>query len=48
MIEIYLVVAILALTFGLLIFSKLSPAAIFVGALTLTITFRPGRRLRNH
>ena len=40
MLEIYLVVAILALTFGLLIFSKLPPAAIFVGALTLTITFK--------
>ena len=40
MIEIYLTIAILALTFGLLIFSKLPPAAIFVGALTLTITFK--------
>jgi di/tricarboxylate transporter len=40
MFEIYLIIAILALTFGLLIFSKLPPAAIFVGALTLTITFR--------
>jgi di/tricarboxylate transporter len=40
MIEIYLTLAILALTFGLLIFSKLPPAAIFVGALTLTITFK--------
>jgi len=40
MIEIYITIAILALTFGLLIFSKLPPAAIFVGALTLTITFK--------
>ncbi len=40
MLEIYLIIAILALTFGLLIFSKLPPAAIFVGALTLTITFK--------
>ena len=39
MIDIYLTIAILALTFGLLIFTKLPPAAIFVGALTLTITF---------
>ncbi len=35
-----IVVVILAVTFGLLIFSKLPPAAIFIGALTLTITFR--------
>lgn len=35
-----IVVVILALTFGLLIFSKIPPAAVFVGALTLTITFR--------
>jgi di/tricarboxylate transporter len=40
MIEVYLTIAILALTFGLLIFTKLPPAAIFVGALTLTITFK--------
>lgn len=40
MIEVYLTIGILALTFGLLIFSKLPPAAIFVGALTLTITFK--------
>ena len=40
MIEMYLTIGILALTFGLLIFSKLPPAAIFVGALTLTITFK--------
>lgn len=39
MIEIYITIAILALTFGLLIFTKLPPAAIFIGALTLTITF---------
>lgn len=39
MIEIYIVIAILALTFSLLIFSKIPPAAIFVGALTLTISF---------
>lgn len=38
--EIYIVIAILTLTFGLLIFTKLPPAAIFVGALTLTITFK--------
>ncbi|MEN8198500.1 MAG: SLC13 family permease [Thermodesulfobacteriota bacterium] len=31
---------ILALTFGLLIFSKIPPAAVFIGALTLTITFQ--------
>jgi len=35
-----IVVAILALTFGLLIFSKIPPAAVFIGALTLTITFQ--------
>ncbi len=35
-----IVVGILALTFGLLIFSKIPPAAIFIGALTLTITFQ--------
>jgi di/tricarboxylate transporter len=40
MIEMYLTIVILALTFGLLIFTKLPPAAIFVGALTLTITFK--------
>jgi di/tricarboxylate transporter len=39
MIDVYLTIGILALTFGLLIFTKLPPAAIFVGALTLTITF---------
>ncbi len=40
MIPMYLTLAILALTFGLLIFTRLPPVAIFVGALTLTITFR--------
>ncbi len=35
-----IIIAILALTFALLIFSKLPPAAVFVGALTLTITFK--------
>lgn len=40
MLEIYLTIVILTLTFALLIFSKLPPAAIFTGALTLTITFR--------
>jgi len=35
-----IVVAILVLTFALLIFSKIPPAAVFVGALTLTITFQ--------
>ena len=34
-----IVVLILALTFALLIFSKIPPAAVFIGALTLTITF---------
>lgn len=37
--EIYMTIAILVATFGLLIFTKLPPASIFVGALTLTITF---------
>ncbi len=36
----YLTIAILAVTFGLLIKSKIPPVAVFVGALTLTITFR--------
>ena len=40
MIEIYITIAILGITFGLLIFTKLPPAAIFIGALTLTITFK--------
>jgi di/tricarboxylate transporter len=35
-----LIVAILIVTFGLLIFSKIPPAAVFIGALTLTITFQ--------
>ncbi len=38
--EQYITIAILAVTFALLIKSKLPPVAIFVGALTLTITFR--------
>ena len=36
----YIMIAILALTFALLIKSKVPPVSIFVGALTLTITFR--------
>ena len=36
----YITIAILALTFALLIKSKIPPVAVFVGALTLTITFR--------
>ena len=36
----YITMAILALTFALLIKSKIPPVAVFVGALTLTITFR--------
>jgi di/tricarboxylate transporter len=35
----WLMVAILGSTFGLLIFTRLPPAAIFLGALTFTITF---------
>jgi di/tricarboxylate transporter len=35
----WLMVAILGSTFGLLIFTRLPPAAVFLGALTLTITF---------
>ncbi|MCF8056643.1 MAG: hypothetical protein K9K37_08390 [Desulfocapsa sp.] len=35
-----IIIAILALTFALLIFSKIPPAAVFIGALTLTITFQ--------
>ena len=35
----YITTAILALTFALLIKSKVPPVAVFVGALTLTITF---------
>ena len=37
--ETYVTIAILVSTFGLLIFTKLPPASIFVGALTLSITF---------
>ena len=36
---IHITIAILAVTFALLIFTRLPPAAIFLGALTLTITF---------
>ena len=36
----YITILILAITFALLIKSKIPPVAIFVGALTLTITFR--------
>ena len=36
----YITIIILAITFALLIKSKIPPVAIFVGALTLTITFR--------
>ncbi|MBW1981812.1 MAG: SLC13 family permease [Deltaproteobacteria bacterium] len=36
----YLTIAILAVTFAFLIKTRLPPAAIFLGALTLTITFR--------
>jgi di/tricarboxylate transporter len=36
----YITIAILALTFGLLIKTKLPPAAVFLGALVLTMTFR--------
>ncbi len=36
----YITIAILVLTFALLIKSKIPPVAVFVGALTLTITFR--------
>ncbi len=39
-IDAYITIAILALTFGLVIRTKLPPALIFLGALTLTITFR--------
>jgi hypothetical protein len=38
--DIYLTIIILAITFALLIKSKIPPVAVFVGALTLTITFR--------
>ena len=36
----YVTIIILAITFALLIKSKIPPVAIFAGALTLTITFR--------
>jgi di/tricarboxylate transporter len=39
-VEAYITVGILALTFGLLIKTDLPPAAVFLGALTLSITFR--------
>ena len=39
-VEQYITIAILALTFAFLIKSKIPPVAVFVGALTLTITFR--------
>jgi len=38
-IDAWMMVAILGSTFGLLIFTRLPPAAVFLGALTLTITF---------
>ena len=38
--EVWLMIGILATTFALLVFTKLPPAAVFLGALTLTITFR--------
>jgi hypothetical protein len=41
-IDAYITIIILAITFALLIKSKIPPVAIFVGALTLTITFRLG------
>ncbi|UCH20488.1 MAG: hypothetical protein JSU83_18380 [Deltaproteobacteria bacterium] len=39
-VDAYITIAILALTFALLIKTKLPPAAVFVGALALTMTFR--------
>ncbi len=38
--EAWLMVGILTATFGLLIFTRLPPAALFLGALTITITFK--------
>jgi Na+/H+ antiporter NhaD/arsenite permease-like protein len=38
--EVWLMIGILATAFGLLILTKLPPASVFLGALTLTITFR--------
>jgi di/tricarboxylate transporter len=37
--ETWLMVAVLGATFGLLIFTRLPPAAVFLGSLTVTITF---------
>ena len=39
-IDAYITIAILALTFGLLIKTRIPPAAVFLGALALTMTFR--------
>jgi len=39
-VEAYITIGILTLAFGLLIKTKLPPAVIFIGSLTLTITFR--------
>ena len=39
-IEIYITIAILVVTFGLLLLTRISPVAIFAGALTMTITFK--------
>jgi di/tricarboxylate transporter len=38
--DVWLMIGILATTFALLIFTKLPPASVFLGALTMTITFR--------
>jgi di/tricarboxylate transporter len=40
MFPLIIIVVILAVTFALLIFSKIPPAAVFIGALTLTISFQ--------
>ncbi|MCB2180910.1 MAG: SLC13 family permease [Desulfobulbaceae bacterium] len=40
MTAVILTIIILSLTFGFLIFTSLPPAAVFIGALTLTITFK--------
>ncbi|NOR26003.1 MAG: hypothetical protein GQ542_16775, partial [Desulforhopalus sp.] len=37
-VEIYITIAILAVTFGMLLLTRISPVAIFVGARTMTIT----------
>ena len=42
----YLTLAILVLTFSLLIKTKLPPTAIFLGALALAITFQAGPHQR--